>query len=211
MKYQVHVAARARRSAQPLRDQTKTCCPASIEASYSLVGSNENLEKFMKWNLGFAAFVLIALTFSIQTVAKDGKSQAELDFEQDPKNMAMDSARWSFIIDKSNSGLDLLQQPTTNDPDDHAKWLLGTDMGMKDVAVKLLQLRIRLLSLGLVKPSDGHSKRWPAWIFEPPTKHSPDVLSARFDWLQEEADELTGIGCKIGREKSNDELFCSVE
>ena len=165
----------------------------------------------MKRNLGFLIFVLFALASSIQTVAKGGKSQAQQDFEEDPTNLAFDSARWSFLIDQSNSGLDLLEQPTTNDPHDHAYWLLSADAGLKDDAVKLLQLRNRLLSMGLVKPSDLHSTRWPAWLFEPPTKQSPDVLSARLDWLEKEAAELVEIGCTIGREKSDDTLFCSVE
>lgn len=165
----------------------------------------------MKWNLGLGIFVLFAFSSSIQTAAKDGKSQAQQDFEDDPSTLATDSARWSFIIEKSNGGLDLVAQPTTDKPRDHAYWLLSADLGLKDDALKLLQLRNRLLVLGLVKPSDLHSTRWPAWIFEPPAKHTPDVLSARLDWLANEAEELIEIGCKIGREKSDDTLFCSVE
>ena len=166
----------------------------------------------MKANLGFVIFALFALASSIQIAAKGGKSQAQQDFEEDPTSLATDSARWSFIFDHSNSGLDLLEQPTTAAPHDHSYWLLSADLGLKDDAFKLLQLRNRLLVLGLVKPSDLHSTRWPAWILEPPTsKESPDVLSARLDWLAKEAEELVEIGCKIGREKSNDELFCSVE
>jgi hypothetical protein len=165
----------------------------------------------MKGYLGFVIFVLFAFASSFQTVAKGGKSQAQQDFEEDPTLLATDSARWSFIIDKSNSGLDLLDRPNTDDPRDHAYWLLSADAGLKDDAVKLLQLRNRLLSMGLVKPSDLHSTRWPAWLLEPPAKQSPDVLSARLDWLAKEAAELVEIGCKIGREKSDDTLFCSVE
>lgn len=166
----------------------------------------------MKRNLGFLVFVLFALASSIQIVAKSEKSEAQQDFEEDPANLATNSARWSFIIDHSNSGLDLMERPTTDGPRDHAYWLLSADWGLKDDALKLLQLRNRLLSTGLVKPSDLHSTKWPAWIFEPPTsKESPDVLAARLDWLEKEASELVEIGCKIGREKSGEELFCSVE
>jgi len=166
----------------------------------------------MKANLGFVIFVLFALASSIQTAAKGGKSQARQDFEEDPTSLATNSARWSFIIDHSNSGLDLLERPNTDRPHDHAYWLLSADLGLKDDAFKLLQLRNRLLVMGLVKPSDLHSTRWPAWIFEAPTsEESPDVLEARLTWLEKEAADLVEVGCKIGREKSGNELFCSVE
>jgi hypothetical protein len=166
----------------------------------------------MKGNLGFVIFVLFALASSIQTVAKGAKSQAQQDFEESPSSLAIDSERWSVLIDRSNSGLDLSEVQTTDGPDDHAYWLLRADAALKGSAIDLLQLRNRLLNRGLVKPSDLHSTRWPAWIFEPPTsKESPDVLSTRLDWLEEQATELVEIGCKIGREKSNDTLFCSVE
>jgi hypothetical protein len=166
----------------------------------------------MKGNIGFIVVVLFALASSTQIVAKGEKSQAQQNFEEDPSSLATDSARWSFILDQSNSGLDLLERPATDGPDEHASWLLSADVGLKDDAFKLLQLRNRLLSMGLVKPSDLRSTKWPAWIFEPPTsKESPDVLSARLDWLEKVATELSEIGCKIGREKSNDTLFCSVE
>ena len=166
----------------------------------------------MKGNLAFVFFVLFALATSIQTVAKGGKSKAQQAFEDDPSELAISSGRWSVLFDRSHSGLDLLEQPATDGPLDHAYWLLRADTALKDGAFGLLQLRNRLLYMGLVKPSDLHSTRWPAWIFEPPSsKESPDVLSARLDWLENEADELVEIGCKIGREKSDDTLFCSVE
>jgi hypothetical protein len=166
----------------------------------------------MKGNLGFVIFVLFALASSIQTVGQGEKSQAQLDFEDDPSNLAIASGRWSVLIDRSNSGLDLSEQPTTDGLNNHAYWLLRADAALKAGAFDMLQLRNRLLYIGLVKPSDLHSTRWPTWIFEPPTsKESPHVLSARLAWLEKEAAELVEVGCKIGREKSNDELFCSVE
>jgi hypothetical protein len=166
----------------------------------------------MKGKLGFVVFVLFALASSIQAGAKGEKSQAQQDFEDDPSSLAINGGRWSVLLDQSNSGLDLLGQSNTDRPLDHAYWLLRADAALKGGAISLLQLRNRLLYMGLVKPSDLHSTKWPAWIFEPPTsKESPDVLSARLDWLENEAAELVEIGCKIGREKANDTLFCSAE
>jgi hypothetical protein len=170
------------------------------------------LASLMKANLGLLTIVLFALASSVQTDAKAGKSQAQRDFEEDPSRLASDTARWSFIFDHSNSGLDLLAQPTTDRLRDHAHWLLSADWGLKDDALRLLQLRNRLLAMGLLKPSDSRSTTWPSWIFEPPTsKQSPDVLEARLTWLEKQAEDLVEVGCKIGREKSADALFCSVE
>ena len=166
----------------------------------------------MKAALAFAAYVIFALASCGQTVANAGKSTAQQDFEDDPSGLAISSGRWSVLFDRSNSGLDLLEQPATDGPLDHAYWLLRADAALKGGALELLQLRNRLVYMGLIKPSDLHSTRWPQWLFEPPSsKQSPDALSARLDWLEKEANALVEIGCKIGREKSSNELFCSVE
>jgi hypothetical protein len=155
---------------------------------------------------------LTALALSIQIAAKDEKSEAQLEFEEDPTNLGMDAGRWSVLIELSNSGLDLLEQPAAEFSTDHATHLLRADTALKGAALELLLLRNRLLGMGLVKSSDARSKRWPAWIFEPPTSEvSPDTLVARLSWFEAEASELTEIGCEIGRQKTDEPLFCSVE
>src|SRR5688572_11757283 len=99
----------------------------------------------MKGNPGFVVFVLLALAFSVETAAKGGKSAAQREFEEDPSSLAISSGRWSVLFDRSNSGLDLLGQSVTNDPLDHAYWLLRADAALKYGALGLLQLRNRLL------------------------------------------------------------------
>lgn len=166
----------------------------------------------MKGKFFLAIVTLFALAWSIQTLAKGEKSQVQQDFEDDPSMLAIDSERWSVLIDRSNSGLDLLGQSNVDESFDDAYWLLRTDAALKADATQLLQLRNRLLNMRLVKASSVRTTKWPSWIFEPPTARvSPDTLAARLHWIATEADKLVEIGCNIGREKSNDTLFCSVE
>lgn len=162
--------------------------------------------------MGSVIAASIALALSTQIDAKGEKSKAQQEFEEDPTNLAIAAGRWSVLIELSNSGLDLLEQPAAELSIDHASYLLRADAALKDGALQLLLLRNRLLHRGLVKSSDVRSKSWPAWIFEPPTsKVSPDTLVARLHWLETEASELVEIGCEIGRQRTDEPLFCSVE
>ncbi|WP_129776812.1 hypothetical protein [Peristeroidobacter soli] len=122
----------------------------------------------------------------------------------------MKSAQSRLTDGFSNSGLDLLERPVGDRPVDHSAHLFRADVARKGAALDLVLLRNRLLAMELVKPSDLHSV--PAWIFEPPTsKVSADTLAARLDWTAGEATELVEVGCNIGRQKTNETLFCSVE
>jgi hypothetical protein len=89
--------------------------------------------------------------------------------ENDPTNLAIEGERWSVLIERSNRGLDLFEQPAADRTSDHAAYLLRADAALKGGALDLLLLRNRLLGVGLVKSSDLGSKSWPVWIFEPPT------------------------------------------
>ena len=154
--------------------------------------------------------VLCALALSLQGAAKGGKTQAQQEFEEDPTNLAISSGRWSVLIERSNSGLDLGGQPTEHRRIDDSTYLFRADAAQKGAALDLLLLRNRLLAMKLLKPSE--STAMPAWILEPPTsKVSPDTLDARLSWLDTEASRLVEIGCNIGRQKAKDDLFCSVE
>jgi len=166
----------------------------------------------MKGKLGLVIVILFALASSTQTVAKGEKSEAQKEFEEDPSNLSIDSGRWAILIERSNAGLDLLERSDSDFPYNDARFLYSADYALKDDAVLLLQLRNRLLHMKLVKPADVKATKWPSWIFEPPTANvSPDTLAARLDWIETEADKLVEIGCEIGRKKSDDTLFCSVE
>ena len=165
----------------------------------------------MRGKFALAIAILFALASSSQT-AGGAKSEAQKEFEEDPSNLSINSGRWAILIERSNAGLDLLEKSDSDLPYNDARFLFYADSALKEDAILLLQLRNRLLHLGLVKPADVKATRWPAWIFEPPTsKESPDTLTARLDWIETEADKLVEIGCEIGRKKSDDTLFCSVE
>ena len=157
--------------------------------------------------------VAIAAVFAglSQTAACTSKSAAQQEFEDDPSILAIDSERWSAIIRRSNEGLDLGELSRTELAGD-AEWLLRADRALKEDAAMLLLLRNRLLELGLIKVQGVQTTAWPKWIFEPPsTSETPDTLVARLHWIETEAKKLVDIGCEVGRKKSADLLFCSVE
>jgi hypothetical protein len=66
--------------------------------------------------------------------------------------------------------------------------------------------------LGLLNERPEKDMSWPTWIFElPSASQSPSILEQRLDWINARADRLADIGCEIGRQKTDDSLFCSVE
>jgi hypothetical protein len=90
--------------------------------------------------------------------------------------------------------------------------LLRADQALKEDAAMLWLLRNRLLELGLIKVQGVQTTPWPNWIFEAPSaSETPDTLVARLHWIETEAEKLVDIGCNVGRKKSADLLFCSVE
>lgn len=139
-------------------------------------------------------------------------SKAQQEFESDPSMLGIDSERWSFIVDRAHAGLDLAEQQSSPEVDYKTEWLLRTDRALKEDALRLVLLRNRLLQMGLLKEEAAQTTDWPQWVFEPPSSdETPDTLEERLDWLSAEASKLTDIGCEIGRKKTDDSLFCSVE
>jgi hypothetical protein len=147
-----------------------------------------------------------------QTPARASKSAAQQEFEDDPSMLTINCERWSALIRRSNEGLDLREQSRTGDLDSDAQWLLRADHALKEDAAMLLLLRNRLLELGLYEVQSVRTTAWPRWIFEPPSaSETPETLTARLNWIETEAEKLVGIGCDVGRKKSDNSLFCSVE
>jgi len=139
-------------------------------------------------------------------------SAAEQAFEEDPSTFGIDSERWSMIIDRSHEGLNLVEARSDPDRDARTEWLLRTDRALKEDALSLVLLRNRLLAMGLLNKQDAEAIDWPRWMFDPPSsEETPDTLEARLQWVSAEAEKLTEIGCEIGRKKSDEPLFCSVE
>ena len=156
-----------------------------------------------------SALSLVCLS---QVSASAKKSTAQQQFEDNPTGLAIDCGRMPFIIERSEAGLDLAVPKAKVSLSLEAESLLNADRALKETAMRLLLLRNRLLEMGLVKAQEARTTVWPRWIFEPPSgSESPDTLDARLAWISTEAAKLTEIGCEIGRKKTKDPLFCSVE
>jgi hypothetical protein len=161
-------------------------------------------------HLLMAGALLLACLSQVSASAK--KSTAQQQFEDNPGGLAIDSGRLPYIIERSEAGLDLAEPKAKVSRSLEAESLLSADRALKETAMRLLLLRNRLLEMGLVKEQEVRPTVWPRWIFEPPSaSESPDTLDARLVWISTEAAKLTEIGCDIGRKKTKDPLFCSVE
>jgi hypothetical protein len=87
---------------------------------------------------------------------------------------------------------------------------LHMDAATKAAARELLAFRNSLLELGL--PGAERPMKWPQWVLEPPTDKTPlPVLKARMDWLNDNAQRMTGPVCKLASEQTGDHVVCSVE
>ena len=161
-------------------------------------------------HLLLAGALLLACLSQVSASAK--KSAAQQQFEDNPTGLAIDCGRMPIIIERSEAGLDLAVPKAKVSLSLEAESLLSADRALKETAMRLLLLRNRLLEMGLVKEQEVRTTVWPRWVFEPPSaSESPDTLDARLAWISTEANKLTEIGCEIGRKKTEDLLFCSVE
>jgi hypothetical protein len=84
--------------------------------------------------------------------------------------------------------------------------------GVKYVALELLALRNKLADKKDMLPSQALRMKWPAWVFEPPTKcPSPREIRRRLSWLGTQVQLVTEAVCGAAEKKTGDPLICSVE
>lgn len=135
-----------------------------------------------------------------------GKGNVNLD------KLRMDAGRLGGLLDRATDGLDLQPAKAQESRDPEAAKRLEIDRKLRDTGLKVLLLRNRLLYEDVIGESDARVTRWPAWILQPPESAlSPIDLQQRYEWLDAEVKSLAEHGCKIGREKGNDQNFCAVQ
>ena len=145
------------------------------------------------------------LLLALGSCANDEKSP-DLD------KMRLDAGRLNMLIDRSNDGLDLQPGRVQVSADPDALKRLIIDSSLREAGLKLQLLRNRLMNEDILSERDARAKTWPAWIGQPPESTlSPDDLQERIDWLRTEVEELTKFGCEVGRQKSGQAKYCSVE
>ena len=85
-------------------------------------------------------------------------------------------------------------------------------LGVKVVALELLALRNKLADKKDMLPSKALRMKWPAWVFEPPTKcPAPREIRRRLSWLGTHVELVTAAVCDAAEKKTGDSLICSVE
>ena len=137
---------------------------------------------------------------------EQAKPEAELD------TLAIDAGRLSVLIERSTEGLDLQPAKAPNTPDRAAAQRLEIDKELRDAGLKVLVLRNRLMHDDLIGEREGRETHWPGWIALPPESSlTPEDLQERYDWLSKEVIKLSEHGCKLGRDQTKNELFCSLD
>lgn len=127
----------------------------------------------------------------------------------EPFYLAIEAGRWDVLIERAREGL-LLRPYDADAPEEDE--ILRIDSSLKSGALALLVLRLELCRSGLGAAGECGHQSWPEWITQPPSaKVDLSVLQERSNWLGEQTFRYIETGCRIGREQSGDDLFCSVE
>lgn len=154
-----------------------------------------------------AAALVLSACAGVTQIPRPEPAAAQEPIE--PFYLAIESGRWDVLIDRAREGLRLRPfDPSAPDEDE----ILRIDASLKSGALNLLALRLELCRIGLGAPGDCEHVSWPEWITQPPSSRVDlEVLQARSDWLGEQTFHYIETGCRIGREQSGEDLFCSVE
>lgn len=125
----------------------------------------------------------------------------------DPFVLMIGAERWGVIIDKARDGVREAPGDAQLESD-----MYRADVALKSGAASLIVLRNEACAKGLVTGAACNLADWPAWTREPPTDRTPiDEIQRRSDWLSEQMDPFTSVGCEAGRKATGDDMFCSVE
>jgi hypothetical protein len=127
----------------------------------------------------------------------------------DPFVVMIGAERWGVIIDKARDGVREAPGPTDAFFENE---LYRADAALKSSAASLIELRNEACVKALVTGAACNLAEWPAWTHDPPTDRTPiEEIQRRSDWLSEQMDPFTSVGCEAGRKATGDDLFCSVE
>ena len=154
-----------------------------------------------------AGAVILSACAGVTQLPKPSPAESQEPIE--PFYLAIEAGRWDVLIDRAREGLRLRPfEPSAPDENE----ILRIDASLKSGALNLLALRLELCRSGLGTSSDCSHVSWPEWITQPPSAEVDlKVLQARSDWIGEQTFRYIETGCRIGREQSGDDLFCSVE
>lgn len=132
----------------------------------------------------------------------------------DPFTLAIDAERWTVMMDNASMGATaaaLEKRPTGGYEERDMRYRI--DFALRSGVRQLLALRDSLCVDE--RSTDVSCKRLelPGWVTDAPapTLTSLEEFQARSDWMGEQIAPLVSIGCELGKNASNDEMFCAVE
>ena len=153
---------------------------------------------------------LIQLATVVLTMALGSALHADSadDEELDPSSLRIWAGQNSALLVRASEPADIVFANEKHDPGMYDK----CGMWVKSVALDLLALRNRLADKKDMLPSQALRMKWPAWVFEPPTKcPSPQEIRRRLDWLATHVELVIEAVCAAAAKKTDDSLICSVE
>jgi hypothetical protein len=153
---------------------------------------------------------LIQLATVVLTMAVGSALHADPahDEELDPSMLRIAAGQNSALLGRASEAADIVFANDKHGADVDDK----CGSGVKFVALELLALRNKLADKKDMLPSQALRMKWPAWVFEPPTKcPSPREIRRRLNWLGTQVQLVTDAVCGAAEKKTGDPLICSVE
>jgi hypothetical protein len=150
-------------------------------------------------------FATAVLTMALGSALHADSAQDE---ELDPSALRIEAGQYSALLGRASEAADIVfaDDKDDRDADDKCGW------GVKATALELLELRNKLADKKQMLPKQAMRMKWPAWVFEPPTKcASPQEIRRRLDWLGTQVELVTDAVCSAAQAKTGDTLICSVE
>lgn len=150
-------------------------------------------------------FAAVLLTACQQAPQPQQPAEAE---KLDPFVVMIGAERWGVLIDKA---MEAVREHVPTTDADFENEVLRADRATKDGALAMLVLRNEICGRGLMRGPDC-DVAIPAWVHEAPTSATPlKVIDDRSEWLSIAMDKFVAYGCEQGRQRTGEQMYCSVE
>lgn len=134
----------------------------------------------------------------------------------DPFVLQIEAGRWSVLADRALEGVNLVTgraKPAPIPLSEDALARLDINASINQSLLSLITLVSASCEAGIASAEQCAAFALPDWFAAPQSDTPPDLftLRQRSDWIGEQTFAFTDAPCALGREISEDYLFCSVE
>jgi hypothetical protein len=124
-----------------------------------------------------------------------------------PFVLGIDVGRMGMFTDRIKDAAEFIETPATGGDE-----LIGVSRKLRLTTLEFLAQKERLCDELKFTEQSCVKMAPPAWLARDPNETiTPHQLLARIEQVQEMMGPLMDVACTLGKEKSKDELFCSVE